>query len=139
MSDCTTTDLNGTRVTAHSHYRGICHAYPGPDGEIVIDGHTLSRSLESWLRDHRREAVVDPEEEYRPPCPTCGSPVDIDWCEITEFSQSQRQFIAGRIECPKNRRHDIRAAYAELNWPAGLTDDDRVWLRRQARLAKEQA
>lgn len=134
-----TTNQLGERVTAHSHYRDICHAYPGPNGEIMVGGHTLSPPLESWLRDHRREAVVDPEEERRPPCPTCGTPVDVDWVEITTFGSTQRQWIHGRITCPRNPRHDVQAAYAELNWPAGLTDDDRVWLRRQSRLAKEQA
>jgi hypothetical protein len=137
MSDCMTINDAGVRVIAHSHYRGVCHAYPGPDGEITVDGHTLSPPLESWLRDRRREAVVDPDEEYRPPCPTCGTPVDIDWCEITAMGSSRRQFTQGRIECPRNPRHDIREAYQELGWPAGLTDDDRVWLRRQSRLAAE--
>jgi hypothetical protein len=127
----------GEEVTAHSHYRAICHAYPGPDGEIMMDGHPLSPPLESWLRDRRRGVVMDPDDEPVPPCPQCGAPVNVDWLDVTPFPNVRRQWIHGQITCTSNKRHDVTAAYEELTWPTGLTDEDRVWLRRQTRLAKE--
>lgn len=49
------------------------------------------------------------------------------------------RYIPTRLACTANEDHDTRAAYAELDWPASLTDDDRAWLRAHVRLNQELA
>lgn len=135
---CITRNSLGEEVTSHSHYRNICHAYPGPDGEVMLAGHVLSPPLVRWFNEgQRKHSTKDPADRPASPCPSCDTPVDIEWLEITAMDQSLRQWIHGRIECPSNKRHDVSAAYAELSWPAELTEEDREWLRRQTQLAKE--
>lgn len=67
------------------------------------------------------------------PCPQCEATLDIDWLEVTSAAGARRAFMPGQIHCPVNPSHNTRAAYAELSWPASLTEEDREWLRMHAR------
>lgn len=138
VNACMTTNDAGEQVTAHTHYRDICHAYPGPNGEVMVAGHALSKPLERWIRHgQRKHSTQDPADRPPPPCPVCGTPVDIEWYEVTVLGYDWRSWVPTRITCPANRFHDARTAAVELSWPVELTDEDRVWLRRQIQLAKE--
>jgi hypothetical protein len=135
-----TRNASGEWVTAHCHYRDICYAYPGPDGEIMVDGHQLAGPLWMFLRDgRRRDMITDPDEEPVPPCPECGSPTCVDWAEITGLGDSNRSWLPCEITCLANERHQARPALFELKWPKELTDDDRVWLRKHLALTVEEA
>lgn len=67
------------------------------------------------------------------PCPRCDTPLDITWLEVTAFDTTRKAFLPTDVRCPANPSHDVRSAYAELDWPASLTEEDREWLRMHAR------
>lgn len=127
--DCWTLDANGRRVTAHSHYHNVCHAYPGPNGVVVVDGHVFSVSPERHMRGGYVRGRLDPETFPKPPCPTCGAPCEVTWADVSTFGSVERAWLPAGLECPVSKFHDVASAYQELSWPAGLTDDDRMWLR----------
>lgn len=127
--ECWTLDHNGQRVTAHSHYRSICHAYPGPNGEVVVDGHVFSVPLERHVRGAHTPPRPDPDTFPKPPCPACGTPCDITWADVSTLGTVRRDWLPVRLECPAGEHHDVASAYPELSWPADLTDEDRAWLR----------
>lgn len=78
-------------------------------------------------------AVTDRNAFPKPPCPQCGAELAIEWLDATTYgdlARGERAYLPGQLTCPTNEDHNVRAAYAELAWPPGLSDDDKVWLRQ---------
>jgi hypothetical protein len=73
----------------------------------------------------------------KPPCPTCGTALTIRWADVTTFASARAEYVPTGLSCPVNEDHDTRAALGELDWPATLSDEDRVWMRRYGTLPSE--
>lgn len=52
----------------------------------------------------------DPATFTPPPCPTCGTPIDIDWIEIRDLGKVDPEWIPGKLSCPKSRYHSTEGA-----------------------------
>lgn len=79
--------------------------------------------------------MSNPDGFVPPPCPECGTALDVDWLDVSITVVRDPVYIPGKMTCPTNEHHKVSAAYSELSWPADLTDDDRQWLRTQRGLA----
>ena len=71
----------------------------------------------------------------QPPCPMCGSPLDVVWVDVTDLSSAEPRYMPVQAICPEDHRHSTSAALREFDWPETLTADDRAWLRKMRDVA----
>lgn len=73
----------------------------------------------------------------KPPCPNCGTALTIAWVDVTTLGAVRADYLPAGLTCPVDPEHDTSSALRELDWPATLTDEDRVWMRRHSALTSE--